>query len=256
MQSGLEYSTPQNFRIEAKSVVDAESQLESALEFAPETIVISFSNRTDAVEFYERYRDWRTNQTTIDAMVGAVWTRTDSLFSIGRSGNSVMITIARYSDGWLAYVDTKPYIRCFVDASYSQRLVELRQLWIDRISGTDADKVEAIRTFIGGYADYDRTEHSAMHNNGYHVVDPVAHSMRGFAERRRCVCDGYVAAMQFALACHGIKSFDIIMQSDSGNHAVNKVRLDGEWQTIDALNVPYDNGYSILSWVEDIYGGY
>ena len=252
-KSGKEYSTPKTFYINAYNVEDAENKLESALEYAPLSIVISFTNRKEANQFYEKFRDWRINKINIDCIIHAVWTRTDNLFSIGKSGKSVIITIDRYSEGWLAYVDTSPTIRVFDDINLSRQLLEFRKLWIDNIKGTDAEIVDQLQKFVSGYAEYDDEESIRMQNNGFYVEDEVAHSIRGFIEKRKAVCDGYTSAMQFVLACHGIKSFDVIMEGKVDNHSVCMVKVDNEWINVDITGCSGE--YRTLKWINEIYSG-
>lgn len=252
-ETGKEYPPPEVFRIRAAGLEDAETQLEAAMRYAPHTVAIEFDRRADAVSFYERYRDWRTEGTGIDAVIGAVWTRTEELIYTARTGNSVIITIPRYADGWLACVDTSPVIRIYRDEAYSRALLEFRRTWVDGISGTDAEIADKLQKFISGYAEYDRAENERMQANGFQVVDEDTHSVRGFVERRKAVCDGYTAALQFALACHEIKSFEVILWSAGGNHSVCAVQVDGTWTTIDLTSASGE--YSRLKWIKEIYDG-
>lgn len=252
MEEKREAPPPAVLRIEAENIEDADRQLETAMRYAPETVVVQFTKTADARRYFEIYRDWREAGHQIDAVIGAVWTRTDDIIHAGRSGTSVILTIQRYSDGWLSYVDTTDAIRVFKDRSYSERLKVFRETWIDTISGTPEEKVRRIADLVKGYAAYDTDEHAKMQENGFFVVNEDSHSVRGVVEKRKAVCDGYTNALQFALACHDIKSFDVILWSGSGSHSVAKVRTDG-WQTVDVLHTQGD--YSMLVWIDQIYKG-
>ena len=243
-ETGIEYPPPQVFRIEAESVEDAETQLEQAMEYAPETVVISFTKTADSVRFYELYSEYRANHNRIDAVIGAVWTRRETLYSIGRSGTSVIISIDRYAEGWLCYVDTSPVIRIYRDLDYSRMLSNYRR----SITGYDYAK---LATLISETVDYDWNEYDKMMANGGYVEDELSHSVRG-AIKGKAVCDGHASLYQFALACNGIKSFEVIERGDM-NHAYNLVLVDGKWIKVDVLHVKHSG--AVLAWIRDIYMG-
>ena len=244
-ESGREYAPPEVFYITAEDAQDAETQLERAVEYAPHSIVITFAKTADAVEFYDRYSGWRENCDSPDALIGAVWTRTDQLFAIARSGTSVIITVDRYADGWLCYVDTSPVIRVYADSNYSKSLLAYRHA----IEIFDAAK---IITIISESVDYDYDEYYRMMANGGYVEDEVAHSVRGAVQRGKAVCDGYAATIQFALACVGTKCFEVIEYGGTCNHAWNMVLTGDTWTRVDALKVKTVDG-ALLRWVRDVY---
>ena len=241
METMQEAPTPETIRVTVESIEGAERQLAQALKYAPHVVAIAFDRLRDAKAF-----------DPFGVLAGAAWTRTERLYSINRIGRSVMITIDRYAEGWLAYVDTSPIIRVYADEDYCRQLAAFRETWIDPITGTDVEKVARISEFIGGYAAYDEAEAERLRQNGGFVVDTEAHSIHGFVTRRRAVCDAYAAALQMALACHGIRAFEVI-GSGAGNHAWNMVQVDGAWEPIDALQG--EGEYATLQWVNNIYGG-
>ena len=244
-ESGQEYASPEVFYVTAEDAQDAETQLQRAVEYAPHSIVITFAKTADAVEFYECYSEWRENCDSPDALIGAVWTRRDQLFAIARSGRSVIITVDRYAEGWLCYVDTSPVIRVYADSNYSRSLLAYRH----SIEMFDAAK---IITLIGETVEYDYDEYDRIKGNGGYVEDEVAHSVRGAVQRGRAVCDGYAATVQFALACVGTKAFEVIEYNGQANHAYNMVLMGGTWTRVDALKVKPSGG-AVLRWVRDVY---
>ena len=240
MKGAVEYAPPENLKITAVDAQDAEKQIEQALVYAPHTMVITFTG--GAREFYENFRD--------EILIGAVWTRREQLYSIARSGNSVMITIERYSDGWLSFVDTTDAIRVYADPAYSASLKRYREENIDSISGTDEEKIRKICDLLSGVV-YDSAEHRRMQENGYQVSDTDSHSVSGVV-KGKAVCDGYTQAFIFAASCHGIKSFDVILYSPEGSHAICMVKTTDGWRFIDPMTGRVSlQGYSHLAWISN-----
>lgn len=266
-ESGTEYPTPSVFRFAAESVTDAEAKLEKALEYAPQTITIEFTDTETAKAMHDKYANWRENGTQIDLIVSTAWTRQDGLVGVARHGKSVCMTINRYADGWLAYVDTSDAIRVYKSVAYSRMLKEYRQRF-DGISGTDVEKIIAVANAVIRDAKYDYAERDYVNLN--HSVGRVdSHSVRGVVDGKLAVCDGFSAAMQFGCACVGVKAFETIIEGNGfGNHSFNKVRCDGVWCNIDVTqmlthpikpskyvgfpDVRYED-YNWLSWVQTIY---
>lgn len=262
-QSGKEYPTPSVFRFSASCVEDAENKLKSALEYAPKTIVISFENAKDSKDFYERYRDWRENNNRIDAIVCAAWTQTGNLLSIARNGNSVVMTIERYSDGWLAYVDTSSVIKVYKNEGYSAKLLDFRDK-IEKIVGTDSEKVWESARFLCEKVCYDSEEYKYLTGNNHRINNRASHTVRGAVEYGKAVCGGYTAAYQFAMACFGVPCFEVVIADGTRYHSYSKVLLNGEWINMDVSQMDTTPnkeklffGFAdigCLDWVSAIYG--
>ena len=234
MAAMREAPTPEVIRISAADAEDAEAQLATALEYAPHTVVLTMPDAQSAADLHERYRDWRETGARIDAVVSAAWTRRDSLISVARSGSSVILTIERYADGWLAYVDTRDEVRVYQDEDYSVRLREVRAK-IAAISGTEAERADKICALICDMADYDYAELRQVETGGAIRLD--AHCTRGLVYGGKMVCGGFAYALQFALACSGIRSFEVAIKDGDRSHSYNKVRIDGAWVNLDVTQM-------------------
>lgn len=272
-----EITTPTKLSFTATSVAEANAKLEKAMNYAPKYVAITLENDRDKTSFYSYYKNWKIKSNPIDALVGAVWTRTDSPFAISSNGNIVTITIDHYSDGWLSYVDTSDYLRVFADIGYSKKLADFRKRYIDTITGdTEHDKAKAIVATLFNLAEYDHQDIVKLNSSGGKKMNPSSHSVRGLIDNNSMVCDGYVASFQFAAACLGIKSFDVIGQENKNiAHSINKAFIDGNWMNIDIskeelymekhsdeslpeicyFGIPENDIYMPVyhSWIRDIY---
>lgn len=237
MESMREVCPPARLTLSA-SLEDADRLLREAMRFAPETVVVSLPTRSQAIRYFERWNE----PEDIDPIIGAVWTRTSDLYSVRREVKDVIITIPRYSDGWLAFVDTSPQIRCYQDQAYSAELTRLRA---EAETVTDA---EGACRFVTDHAELDRAEMKYLLSNGFHIGNRDSHCVAGIV-KGKAVCDGYVAGAQFVLACVGITSVDIIGIGEV-NHAWLKVQTDGGWVIADPMKVGGYDEYLTLNEIE------
>lgn len=265
MADKVEAATPETIIITAMDAEDADVQLEMAMRYAPHVVAITFFDTKSASNYHEKYSYWRENGIQIPALVGAVWTRTDGLFTVTRYRSTVSLTFDKYAEGWLTFVDTTPQIRVYKDSTFSAELSQFRTEIIEPcITEHEGDTMWAVLRALNSYADYDDDYLAKLATNRYQQVDMMAHSVRGFVERRKCVCDGFAATFQFALACAGIKCFEVVTYSPQSSHAFNKVRIDGDWINIDPTVADhttrrshyfgFDEREGCLDWVKR-YGG-
>lgn len=265
MAEKVEAATPETIIITAMDAEDADGQLEMAMRYAPHIVAITFPDTVSASKWHEKYSTWRESGIQIPALVGAVWTRTDNLFSVTRLGKTVRLTFDKYAEGWLTFVDTTDQIRVYRDTNYSKELREFREAYIEPcITEHEGDTMWNMLRALNSYADYDDDYLAKLKTAHFRQVDMMAHSVRGFIERRKCVCDGFAATFQFALACAGIKSFEVVTYSPQSSHAFNKVRIDGDWINIDPTVADhttrrsqyfgFDEREGCLDWVKR-YGG-
>ena len=206
---------------------DADRLLHEAMRYAPGTVVISLPTRGDAIRYCERW----TDPEDIDPIISAVWTRTSDLFHVRREGKDVIITIPRYSDGWLAFVDTSEQIRCYQDTEYSNRLLECRRE-AETITGTETERLYGACKLVTDRADFDREEMRHLLANGFRVRNRDSHCVAGMINGL-AVCDGLVAGLTFALACLGIDSVDVNGIGEMDNHSWLRARIDGAWINVD-----------------------
>ncbi|MBQ4226162.1 MAG: hypothetical protein II664_07600 [Oscillospiraceae bacterium] len=88
---------------------------------------------------------------------------------------------------------------------------------------TDIEKETAIYGYIMAHAGYPE-----------HISPDIYHSMAGFFERGKIVCEGYTQVMTYLCSCAGIECFGVTRENV---HSWNIVRIGDSWHEIDVANM-------------------
>lgn len=101
-------------------------------------------------------------------------------------------------------------------------------------SDDDYDIVMAAKQCILRRASY---ASPISYEDGTALYSSSAHSVLGFLQNGKIVCDGYSAVFMYVMLRAGIPCVEVIgsTESENGkvNHAWNKVKIDGKWYNID-----------------------
>ena len=231
-------SAPDSVLLTVEICGDALKQIDTALDYVPESIVVRFPETCPAAEvaaFVLRFED--SGAALPASLVGCIdWNFFVPFYLTQYSGNRFRLWLPHYTPAAEAAADALDWLRVYRDERYSAALEEFKTRYLDPLKrlSTDYDKVRAAHDLLCRMASYDYTEY-------YRGTRPQAHSLLGFMESRRVVCDGYAKTYQWMLRCLGIESYVVTGSTSRGEHGWNKVFLDGAWYNVDAC---WDGAYS------------
>ena len=157
------------------------------------------------------------------------------LFYIDVSKVSLEILTTTYRDRKTYKLSMKPNTNNYLDDSFNTKqavddslaqLERIRKNAVERISGSDYEKIEKINDILVDSLDYD-TENG---NNAYNIY--------GALIQKRCVCEGYAESFKYIMDAYKIPCILVIgtAQNSSGaveNHEWNYVLLDNKWYAVD-----------------------
>lgn len=105
---------------------------------------------------------------------------------------------------------------------------------------TDVEKEFAINKYLCDTITYDDAACENAMKNDYRSVDAIyndSFTAYGALVKGKCVCAGYAAAFKLLAKETGLDSIVVTgLLSGSGNHAWNKVQINGKWQIVDVTN--------------------
>ncbi len=104
---------------------------------------------------------------------------------------------------------------------------------------TDLEKEEAINTYLCENITYDTAALESAEKNDYQYADPEfddSFTVYGALINNVCVCKGYAEAFKLLADLAGLDALVVTGQLESVGHAWNKVKIDGQWLTIDVTN--------------------
>lgn len=235
-----EMSVPYAVNVAAHSYDEAIAQVDEAVEYAPNGIVVSFSEECPQAErdaFYTMYHDCLGGDDEIP-LIRCLDTVNGHYFAISCQGEKeYRLSIVRYSDAYKVYVDSSKWLRYFEDTALSEKIVECKDTHIVPIVTeyeSERDRAAKAHALVCQLASYDYAEFSAI-ANGFGSIRSNAHSPVGFLENGEIVCDGYAYVYQWVLLTLGIDSFTVVGYAGSPGmcHAWNKVKIEGKWYNAD-----------------------
>ena len=142
-----------------------------------------------------------------------------------------------YNEAWELACDLDDAFTLYVDDRITQRADDFYQRHF-AIAETDKEKVYAAKNAINYKAEY---ASPVGHDEYGDYYAPDAHSILGFFDRGRIVCDGYASVFQYLMIRAGLDCVVVIgstvsrqdAENGGGNHAWNKVKVDGVWYNMD-----------------------
>lgn len=226
-----EMSAPAEIRIEAASWENAARQIEEALRYVPERIGVQFPEDCPASEietFLLRF-DRQSDSLPVFFVCQIDWCFLFPYHLTQYRGNRFKLQIPHYSSASEAFADSLDWLRVYRDERYSAALAGYRTRFLDPMLKYDSvyERVKKAHDLLCRMASYDYTEYSSG-------TRPQAHSLLGFLDSRRVVCDGYAKTYQWMLRCLNVESYLVSGTTSRGEHGWNKVLLDGTWYNVDA----------------------
>ena len=232
---------PNQVVLSVSSLEEAEEQIQSCANYAPESISVSFDEEStieDLLGFEEKYAVHEDKPGAELRFASMMNTGNTFCYSLSHdSERTFVLRFLSYSVGYLAYLDMQTWLRCFSDEAFSQRIQEFWTVNILPLQGAEKDdytKAREAMQLLCDNASYDWEERDSI-VNGQGSFRPEAHSLSGFLSSGKIVCDGYAKAYQWILKCMGIDCLLVYgksMPSEEG-HAWNKVKIGENWFNAD-----------------------
>ncbi len=232
---------PNQVVLSVSSLEEAEEQIQSCANYAPESISVSFDEEStieDLLGFEEKYAVHEDKSGAELRFASMMNTGNTFCYSLSHdSERTFVLRFLSYSVGYLAYLDMQTWLRCFSDEAFSQRIQEFWTVNILPLQGAEKDdytKAREAMQLLCDNASYDWEERDSI-VNGQGSFRPEAHSLSGFLSSGKIVCDGYAKAYQWILKCMGIDCLLVYgksMPSEEG-HAWNKVKIGENWFNAD-----------------------
>ena len=148
-----------------------------------------------------------------------------------------MTVYLHYNEAWELVCDLDDAFTLYVDDRITQRADSFYQQHF-AIAETDTEKVYAAKNAINYKAEY---APAVGHDEYGDYYAPDAHSILGFFDKSRIVCDGYASVFQYLMLRAGLDCVVVIgstvsrqdAEDGGGDHAWNKVKVDGVWYNMD-----------------------
>ena len=147
-----------------------------------------------------------------------------------------------YSEAWKLICDADDAFALLQDSSLAVLADEFYQRYRKQLptNATNKQKIVTAKTFICAETSYDYDEQKAVDSTSQASRDN-AHSILGFLENRKVVCDGYARLFQYIMTREGIECILVLGSTTSRqnaasreiDHAWNKVKLNGKWSNMD-----------------------
>ena len=231
-----EMSAPDSVQITAESCADALKQIDAALDYVPESIAIRFSEDCPDEKVTAFAQLFEQGGAALPArLIGCIdWNAFVPYHLTKYRGNRFRLWLPHYTPVVVSSADLLDWLRVYRDEAYSAALAEFAGEYLEPLKRlpTNFDKAKSAHDLLCRMASYD---YAAL-NNG---MKPEAHSLLGFINNRRVVCDGYAKTYQWMLRYLGIDSYVVSGTTSRGAHGWNKVYLDGAWYNVD---VCWDDG--------------
>ena len=236
-----EMSRPQKMILRVSSFDDAETQILSAMQFAPSRIEVLFPvdvPSTEIQRFAAKYDSADGNYDAFSSLISYLDSEFGGYYAFSkRSERAYVLYFSSYAPAYLTWLDMSDWLRCFEDEAYSRRIqdfVETKIISLAPKNTSDYTKVRLAQELICEQATYDWAEYDAIKwkNTNVHLA---AHSISGFLNNGIIVCDGYAKTLQWVLRCLDVDCFVVygVTKNNNDNHAWNKVKIDGKWYNID-----------------------
>ena len=235
-----EMSAPDSILLTAESYVDAVKQIQMALSYVPESVTVQFTTacpEADIDEFLCHF-DHPHGGGALPIVGEIDWNFLVPYYLTQYRNQRYRLCLPHYAPASEAAADALDWLRVYRDEAYSAALERFAAEYLDPLKGlpTDYDKARRAHDLLCRLAAYDYAE--MMYG-----TRPQAHSLLGFIESRRVVCDGYAKTYQWMLRYLSVACYTVTGNTSRGDHAWNKVLLDGAWYNVD---VCWDDGADCL----------
>ena len=144
----------------------------------------------------------------------------------------------RYCEAWELICDLDDAFTLYKDDGVTRAADAFYQKYVAK-ARNNREAVKLAEEAVIRWADYADPEH--YDQNGEAVYATETHSILGFFQNRKIVCDGYANIFQYltlrasveCVAVRGLTVRDGAKKSAKIGHCWNKVRLDGVWLNVD-----------------------
>ena len=235
-----EMSAPDSILLTADSYADALKQINMALRYVPESVTVQFTEAcTEAdIDEFLRHFDQPEGDGALPIVGQIDWNFLVPYYLTQYRNQRFRLWLPHYTPASEAAADALDWLRVYRDESYSAALEQFAADRLDPLKSlsTDYDKARRAHDLLCRLAAYDYTEM-------LYGTRPQAHSLLGFIESRHVVCDGYAKTYQWMLRYLSVECYTVTGNTSRGEHAWNKVLLDGAWYNVD---VCWDDGADCL----------
>ena len=154
-----------------------------------------------------------------------------------------------YSEAWELFCDLDDAFTLYKNDSITQKADEFYRQYIDGFQ-SETEAVYRAKNAVNFRADY---ADSTGYSEEYGAVYPSeSHSITGFFQNGKIVCDGYAKIFQYLMIHSGMECVVVIgftgdLPADGKyktTHAWNKVKVNGGWLNMDVCWS--DTGYPVL----------
>lgn len=260
-----------------KSVEEIDAYLHEAADCLADRIYFYMSDDFDKDDFsnaFAIYNDYYTqfkeHDYRDDLWFYQILDTSPSAFRVEYIDRCFLIRFI-YSDSWDITRDREDdaFTR-YEDDTVAALAEEVYQQYLKRIpkNATDKQKVQTAMQFICDTADYDWAVLRAIEQEDW-GFRCNAHSILGYLENKRIVCDGYSDMLQYLLTREGIPCLVVngatTRDAEYSTHSWNKVKLDGKWLNVDVCwkdtahttryDFKSDEQYTRLEHFPHIFGG-
>ena len=224
-------TAPADIIINATSEAETMEAISDSMQYIPHTITIR--GDTDIVDAVKNAYD--QNELAIRERTFDTERLNDKFMRYSYNGPGIYMQSTElclsfsdytYSEALLLSVDAQGWMQIYEDSSYStayRKFMDEKILPLKDSCKTDVELVHKVSKIICDRASY---AWNADINN-----DVSIHTLLGFFESGRIVCDGYAEIFRACMNELGIQCVNVI--SVDGNHEWNKVFADGNWYNVD-----------------------
>lgn len=215
------------------SLEEAETQIQMASKYLPTFITVYGDCLSDV---YEQYRGYWEMSESQSFETEVWWLGRTAKFSPVYDTDKYEITFYVYWDEvWRLACDADDAFTAFEDDTVTQLADAFyAECIVAAASDDDYDIVMAAKQCILRRASYATP---ISYEDSTALYSSSAHSVLGFLQNGKIVCDGYSAAFMYVMLRAGIPCVEVIGSTESengkANHAWNKVKIDGKWYNID-----------------------
>lgn len=222
------FSSPHRMQVQAQTVDDALVLIERGFEYGSEQIELSGPKEVlkEVQQMYEDNEKARREENYDKQLLNDIYVQ-----YIGSTPSSYMqadflsVSISTISDYVYLHLDDQGWISCQKDPIYSKAyndFMKKRILPLKEKYTSVTNLVRAVNDVICSRASY------AYHHN---LDDWTIHSLEGFFDNGKIVCDGYAAV--FRACMYELDIPCVIVMNNDWTHAWNKVCIGDRWLHVD-----------------------
>lgn len=222
------FSSPHRMQVQAQTVDDALVLIERGFEYGSEQIELSGPKEVlkEVQQMYEDNEKARREENYDKQLLNDIYVQyIGSMPSSYMQADFLSVSISTISDYVYLHLDDQGWISCQKDQTYSKAyndFIKKRILPLKEKYTSVTNLVRAVNDVICSRASY------AYHHN---LDDWTIHSLEGFFDNGKIVCDGYAAV--FRACMYELDIPCVIVMNNDWTHAWNKVYIGDRWLHVD-----------------------